>query len=280
MRFYLKKIYRHLKTSPNLINCRQSVPPYTQCPLEFMMAVELLRGSSPLGGAVIFRNLQHRGRRSVSLFGHELHFKENETIYWPGSRPFELNIDFRGETERGNYYETNSFCAAEHGGTHMDAPSHFVRGKPRVHDVPLDALIGPAVKIDIKSKADEDSLAEMEVADLEDWEEANGRIPDDVIVMVYSGRGSQWLNRTAYLGSETNNASLLHFPGIHPDAARWLVNNRKIKCVGIDTTPSDHGQSRTLGSHLTFFNNNIPVLENVANLDKLPSKVPQFSPFP
>ncbi|XP_070561542.1 kynurenine formamidase-like [Ptychodera flava] len=200
------------------------------------------------------------------------HFKENETIYWPGSRPFELNIDFRGETERGNYYETNSFCAAEHGGTHMDAPSHFVRGKPRVHDVPLDALIGPAVKIDIKSKADEDSLAEMEVADLEDWEEANGRIPDDVIVMVYSGRGSQWLNRTAYLGSETNNASLLHFPGIHPDAARWLVNNRKIKCVGIDTPSPDHGQSQTLASHLTFFNNNIPVLENVANLDKLPSK--------
>ncbi|XP_070536843.1 uncharacterized protein [Ptychodera flava] len=199
-------------------------------------------------------------------------FKENETIYMSVARPFEFEIGFRGVTDNNFYYEGNNYCASEHGGTHMDAPSHFAQGRHQVHDVRLDTLIGPAIKVDIKAKADEDSLAMVEVADLEAWEEVNGRIPDDVILMVYSGWGARWPDRAAYLGTETNNASLLQFPGIHPDAARWIANNRKIKCVGIDTPSVDNGQSTTYDTHVILFEKNIPALENVANLDKLPTK--------
>lgn len=64
----------------------------------------------------------------------------------------------------------------------------------------------------------------------------------------------------------------LHFPGLHPDTAKWLVENRKFKAVGIDTASIDRGQSTTFGSHVALMTNDIPAFENVANLDKLPAK--------
>ena len=64
----------------------------------------------------------------------------------------------------------------------------------------------------------------------------------------------------------------LHLKGIHPDASRWLVDNRKIKMVGIDTPSIDFGQSTMYESHRILYAENIPGLENVAHMDKLPVK--------
>lgn len=64
----------------------------------------------------------------------------------------------------------------------------------------------------------------------------------------------------------------LHFPGLHPDAASWLVTNRSIKAIGLDTPSIDYGQSTAYGSHVALFEKNVPAFENVANLDELPAK--------
>jgi hypothetical protein len=53
----------------------------------------------------------------------------DKTPYWPTSELFRLNTDFEGITPGGYYYSAYSFCAAEHGGTHLDAPVHFAEGK-------------------------------------------------------------------------------------------------------------------------------------------------------
>src|SRR5207244_13504018 len=63
----------------------------------------------------------------------------------------------------------------------------------------------------------------------------------------------------------------LHFPGLHPDAARWLVNDRTIKAVGLDTASIDYGQSQLFESHRILFAKNIPAFENVDALDRLPA---------
>ena len=62
------------------------------------------------------------------------------------------------------------------------------------------------------------------------------------------------------------------FIGIHPDASRWLVKNRKVKMVGIDTPSMDFGQSKMFQTHQILYAENIPGLENVAHMDKLPTK--------
>ncbi len=64
----------------------------------------------------------------------------------------------------------------------------------------------------------------------------------------------------------------LHFPGLAPAAARWLVEHRDVKAIGIDTPSIDYGQSSLFESHVRLFKHNVPAFENVANLDHLPEE--------
>ena len=56
-------------------------------------------------------------------------------------------------TPDGYYLEIYDISASEHGGTHLDAPAHFARGKLTTDQIPLDRLIGPVVRVDISAKA-------------------------------------------------------------------------------------------------------------------------------
>ncbi|MBI3082735.1 MAG: cyclase family protein, partial [Gemmatimonadetes bacterium] len=75
------------------------------------------------------------------------------TIYWPTAQGFQLEKVADGETEAGYYYAANNFRAAEHGGTHLDAPVHFARGKHTADQIPLAQLMGSAVVVDVSVKA-------------------------------------------------------------------------------------------------------------------------------
>jgi len=111
------------------------------------------------------------------------------------------------------------------------------------------------------------------IADLTNWERANGRIPRGAIVFLRTGFGKHYPDRKKYLGTDERGPAAvakLHFPGLHPDAARWLMTNRSIKAIGLDTASIDFGQSTKFESHQILFERNVPAFENVANLDKLP----------
>lgn len=72
-------------------------------------------------------------------------------------------------------------------------------------------------------------------------------------------------------GERPGAVAKLHFPGLHPDAARWLTTERSIKAIGLDTASIDYGQSKLFESHRILFEKNIPAFENVAGLDQLPA---------
>ena len=63
------------------------------------------------------------------------HGFDETTVYWPTADGFELRRLSAGMTERGFYYAANTFCTAEHGGTHIDAPIHFSEGRLTVDRV-------------------------------------------------------------------------------------------------------------------------------------------------
>ncbi len=196
-----------------------------------------------------------------------------ETIYWPTEDGFKLDIGFEGMTEKGYYYSAKKFSAPEHGGTHMDAPIHFAKNGKTIDQIPLDQLIGPAVIIDVSKEALNPDY-QISIRDFTNWESSNGKIPDENIVLLHTGFGRYWPNRLKYLGTEkTGKEALsdLHFPGLHPDAAKWLVENRKINAIGLDTQSIDYGQSEFFETHRILCTNSIPFFENVANLDKLPA---------
>lgn len=197
-----------------------------------------------------------------------------ETIYWPTAEPFKLDTVSAQRTPAGFYYAANNFRAAEHGGTHIDAPIHFAEGHETVDQLPLEQLIAPAVIIDVAAKAQADRDYQVNGDDFTAWEAQHGKIPDKSIVLLRTGYGKFWPDRLQYLGTDKHGPEAvaeLHFPGLHPEAARWLVANRQINAIGLDTPSIDYGQSKLFESHQILFERNIPAFENVAHLDQLPS---------
>lgn len=197
------------------------------------------------------------------------------TVYWPTAERFHLEKDFEGQTEQGYYYSAYRYAAAEHGGTHIDAPVHFAKGKNPVDQIPLEQLMGDAVLLDVARECATDRDYQINVKDLQNWERQNGRIPARAILFLRTGFGKHYPDRKRYMGTEARGPAAvaeLHFPGLHPDAARWLIQNRSINAIGLDTPSIDYGQSTLFESHRILFEKNIPALENVANLDKLPIK--------
>ena len=94
------------------------------------------------------------------------------------------------------------------------------------------------------------------------------------MVFFHTGFARHWPNARAYLGTDERGAGAvarLHFPGQHPDAARWLVAAHTIKAIGLDTASIDYGQSTLFESHRILFEKNIPAFENVTALDQLPA---------
>ena len=203
------------------------------------------------------------------------HAYSAETLYWPTAQGFKLRIDSRGLAAGGYWYEANSFESAEHGGTHLDAPVHFARGRHSVDQVPIERLIGPACVVDISEHALNDVDYQATVADIQAWERTEGVLPPGAIVILRTGHFRFWPDAQRYMGTMERGpeaVAKLHFPGLHPEAARWLVAEREVDALGIDTPSIDYGQSTEFKTHRILSEANIPVLENMANLDRLPVK--------
>jgi kynurenine formamidase len=197
----------------------------------------------------------------------------DSTIYWPTAKPFELVVEAHGRTEGGWWYAANSFGAAEHGGTHLDAPIHFAEGKLTAAEIPLDDLIGPAVVIDVTDAARADPDLLIGAPGLQAWEGRHGPIPARSIVLLRTGWSERWPDAERYLGTARRGADAvaeLHFPGLDPEAAAWLVGERQVRAVGIDTASIDRGQSTDFRAHQVLAGANVPIFENVAHLELLP----------
>jgi len=201
------------------------------------------------------------------------HAFDEDTIYWPTSERLRLDIVSEGVTPGGYYYAANNLFTAEHGGTHLDAPIHFSAGGSTTGEIPLDRLVGGAVVIDVEAQAERDADYQVTTDDLTAWEREHGPIPSKAIVLIRTGFSRRWPDAERYLGTaERGEAAVaqLHFPGLHPNAAAWLVANRSIGAIGIDTASIDFGQSTLYESHRTLFANEIPAFENLTALDRLP----------
>ena len=200
------------------------------------------------------------------------HSFDGRTLYWPTAPSgFQLTNIHRGKTPAGFFYSANSFCAPEHGGTHLDAPVHFAEGRQAVDEVPLERLIAPAVVIDVTRQAAADADYRLAVNDVMGWETRHGRIRKGSIVLLRTGWAARWPDAKAYLGDDTpGDASRLHFPSYGAEAARVLVEERRAGVLGVDPASIDHGPSKDFPVHQIAAAANVPGLENLADLGALP----------
>ena len=200
------------------------------------------------------------------------HTFDDRTLYWPTSPSgFELKTLAKGMTPGGWFYSSNSFCAPEHGGTHLDAPVHFSETGESLEKVSVRKLIAPAVVLDVTAKAAKDPDYRLTAADVKEWEAAHGAIPRGAIVLLRTGWSARWPDRKRYLGDDTpNDASHLHFPSYGKEAAELLVK-LGVAALGVDTASIDHGPSQDFPVHRVAAAAQVPGLENLTGLDELPA---------
>ncbi|MCP4664219.1 MAG: cyclase family protein [bacterium] len=201
------------------------------------------------------------------------HAFDDQTIYWPTSpTDFELTNLAHGPTAGGYFYFANSFCAPEHGGTHLDAPVHFGEGKWTADEIPVERLMGAGVVIDVRRQAAEDPDYRLTPEEVRTWEAEHGDIPAGAIVLLHTGWDKFWPERRQYLGDDTpGDASNLHFPSYGREAAEYLIRERQVAILGVDTASIDYGPSSDFPVPQVVGAASVLGLENVAHLDQLPA---------
>lgn len=198
---------------------------------------------------------------------------DETTVYWPTDKSFRWEQNRWGPTANGYWYASANYAASEHGGTHLDSPIHFSEKGDTTDSISLDRLVSMANVIDVQDKCKSNRDYELTIADIEDWEKVNGPLETGCIVVIRTGWGQFWPDKKKYLGTDVpGDVANLHFPGISPKAAEFLVKNRKIDGVAIDTPSLDFGKSKLFETHRILLGANIYGIENLAQAEILPVK--------
>jgi kynurenine formamidase len=169
----------------------------------------------------------------------------------------------------GGFY-SQEWTFGEHSGTHMDAPGHFVAGGRLTPEIDPRELMVPIIVIDISRRAATDPDAAVTVDDLVRFERRHGRIPRRALVCEYSGWESRVNDPDAFKNADANGT--YHFPGFGIEAVNWLLANRSITGIGVDTLSLDVGASTTFDVHVTLLGADKYGVENLANLSRIPPR--------
>jgi kynurenine formamidase len=157
----------------------------------------------------------------------------------------------------------------EHAGTHLDAPIHFSENGMTADQIDAASFVVPLAVVDVSQQAAKNPDYQMTRADLEAYEKAHGRIPDNACVAMRSGWGRYVTDEAKFTGKDPSGS--FHFPGVSPDAAQWLLSERKIAGLAVDTLSLDYGASKDFKTHYLWLPAGRWGLENVANLEQVPA---------
>ena len=181
---------------------------------------------------------------------------------FPGS-PKPQFISWSSLKEDG--YNLELLFFSSHTGTHLDAPYHFVRNGLKIHEISLERLMGRAILI----KLQKTSNSPITKLDITLFEKNNGKIPNNSSIFFYTGWQKN-LKKNNYFNEN---------PGLSLSAAKYLVS-KKINLVGIDSPSIDLGKNNSFSIHHILSKNNILIVENLINLNKIPSNIFNFTILP
>lgn len=162
-------------------------------------------------------------------------------------------------------YNLELLFLSSHTGTHIDVPFHFVKNGIKIDQIPLGRLIGKAILI--KTKKSKNSP--ITKSDIIQFEKKNGTIPDHSSIFFFTG----WQKNLK------NNNYFTENPGLSLSAAMYLAQ-KKTNLVGIDSPSIDLGKDESFRVHHILSKNNILIVENLANLNKINSKEFNFTILP
>ncbi|MEU6184417.1 cyclase family protein [Nocardia sp. NPDC047038] len=168
-----------------------------------------------------------------------------------------------------NQYNAGRLDIYEHVGTHIDAPLHFDDAGLSVDAIPAENLVAPLAVIRIAERAARDATAAVTVRDIRDWERAHGPLPQGAVVVMESG----WAQRVPIPGAFLNHderTDTYRWPGFSAEAADFLIHQREVVGIGVDSTGLDRGSDRAIPVHRTFLPSGRYGLEALNGLPDVP----------
>ncbi len=193
---------------------------------------------------------------------HALH---NDMVFWPGGVPFKKD---RLTDYDPDGYRLHKFTMGENSGTHIDAPSHFIKGGESIDQLALDQLIVPLAVIDARAASAKHDDYLLTSADMKKWEAQHGKVPANSLFVMNSGWHKHFDTPQKYINMDDDK--VMHFPGFSVEAAELLVE-RDVAGIGIDTLSLDHGASQDFAVHVVMLKAGKYQVENMAALDLLPA---------
>jgi kynurenine formamidase len=185
---------------------------------------------------------------------------------WPHDPPVEFEVV--ASQEKDGYY-LRRFSIGEHSATHMNAPNSFHPDAIGIDGYQAESLVRPAVVIDLRAQTRDNPDYVIGIQDIETWERDHGRIDQGSVVLFYTGWQALWNDPKGFFNEDTNG---LHFPGVGASTTKFLLEQRQIAGVGIDTHGIDPGQDSVFATNSQVLAKNGIVLECLTNLDQLPAK--------
>ena len=172
---------------------------------------------------------------------------------FPGS-PQPIFIQWENIKDDG--YNLELLFLSSHTGTHLDAPYHFLEKGKKIHEISLKRLIINAILIKIRKRRDQ----AITKTDIQKFEKKHGKIPNESTIVFWTG----WQKMIK------NNSYFVNNPGLSVTAAKYLIS-KKTNLVGIDSPSIDLGKEKRFLAHHLFAKNDVLIVENLANLDKIKS---------
>jgi len=162
-------------------------------------------------------------------------------------------------------YNLELLFLSSHTGTHLDAPFHFVKNGMKINQIPLNRLIGKAVLI----KLEKTKNSKISKSDITSFEKKNEKIMNNSSIFFYTG----WQKNLKKSNYFTEN------PGLDISAAKYLAS-KNINLVGIDSPSIDLGKDESYTVHQILSKNNILIVENLTNLNKISTNEFDFTILP
>ncbi len=146
------------------------------------------------------------------------------------------------DLEKGDGFTAHRYSiVGQWGGTHVDPPSHFVRGGRTLDQLPVEDMVLPLVVLDISNRVLADPDATPSVDDVLQWESRNGKIPAGAFVALRTGWSRRWPDTAAM--ANVDDAGISHTPGWSRDVLEYLIEKCHVTAVGHEQTDTDPGMA-------------------------------------
>ena len=175
------------------------------------------------------------------------------------------------DMEKGDGFTAHRYSIVGQWGTHVDPPSHFVRGGRTLDQIPVEDMMLPLVVLDISHRVRSNPDATPTLEDVRQWEARNGALPAGAFVALRTGWSNRWPDAAAMANKDDDGAS--HTPGWSKDVLQYLIEERSVAAVGHEQTDTDPGMATSqqdFSLETYVLSQDKWQIELLANLDGLP----------